>query len=84
MVNCCPLCFCLVLIYSSIIASSSPTFCNAHGFYSGFLVCDWCTEMILLPVGDIFSCHAVDNPDLQSEMVIYSVSTVEQSLLRHI
>ena len=28
-------------------------------------------ESILL--GDIFSCHAVDNPDLQSEKVIFVV-----------
>ena len=75
------------LIYSSIIASSSPILCNIHGsiqVFWGVFAVDWFTEMILLPVGDIFSCHAVDNPDLQSEMVIYSVSTVEQSLLQHI
>ena len=48
---------------------------------------DWCVEMILgksdsLPVGDIFSCHAVDNPDLRSEMVNLHVFTVKQFLLQ--
>lgn len=27
------------------------------------------TEFVVLAVGDIFSCHAVDNPDFDSEMV---------------
>lgn len=49
---------------------------------------DWCIEVILgksdsLPVGDIFSCHAVDNPDLQSEMVDLHVFTINQFLLQH-
>ena len=49
---------------------------------------DWYIEMILgksdsLPVGDIFSCHAVDNPDLQSEMVNLHVFTIKQFLLQH-
>ena len=49
---------------------------------------DWCVEMTLgksdsLSVGDIFSCHAVDNPDLQSEMVNLHTLTVKQFLLQH-
>ena len=24
---------------------------------------------VIFPAGDIFSCHAVDNPDFESEMV---------------
>ena len=31
-----------------------------HSFMAGFVV---------LTIGDIFSCHAVDNPDFESEMV---------------
>ena len=27
------------------------------------------TEFVVLVTGDIFSCHAVDNPDFESEMV---------------
>ena len=27
------------------------------------------TEFVVVVIGDIFSCHAVDNPDFESEMV---------------
>lgn len=32
-------------------------------------VFDLLSIAVILPVGDIFSCHAVDNPDFESEMV---------------